>query len=111
VTIDDAIHGAFEKNLNLLAERFNISAADARIVQARFGTECDKQIKKNLLGEPRDVRQINGSSSRPGEASLLELPDAQRASNDAMQTYNDARADFARSLYLLDSASGRGVNP
>jgi outer membrane protein, heavy metal efflux system len=68
-------------------------------------------IEKNMLNEARDVRQITEYSYRRGEASLLELLDAQRAFNDAMQTYNDARADFARSLYLLDSASGRGINP
>ena len=50
-------------------------------------------------------------SYRRGEASLIELLDAQRAFNDTMQSYNDARAEYARSLYLMDSISGKGVNP
>jgi cobalt-zinc-cadmium efflux system outer membrane protein len=96
-----------------------IRAAEASIdnevetAYQQFSSSRDllSEIEKNMLNEARDVRQITEYSYRRGEASLLELLDAQRAFNDAMQTYNDARADFARSLYLLDSASGRGVNP
>jgi cobalt-zinc-cadmium efflux system outer membrane protein len=87
--------------------------SDVEIAYQQFASSRDllADIEKNMLGEARDVRQITEYSYRRGEASLLELLDAQRAFNDAMQTYNDARADFARSLYQLDSASGRGVNP
>jgi hypothetical protein len=28
-----------------------------------------------------------------------------------MQAFNDARADYSRSLYQLDSVSGKAVNP
>src|SRR5437764_15469734 len=34
VTLDQAIKEAVDKNLNLLAERYNVSIADARILQA-----------------------------------------------------------------------------
>ena len=44
------------------------------------------------------------------EATLVEFLDAQRAFNDTIQSYNDARADYARSLYQLDSVSGEAVN-
>lgn len=46
-----------------------------------------------------------------GEASLIELIDAQRAFNDTRRTYNEARAAFARSLYGIDAATGRGSPP
>ena len=36
VTIEQAVHEAVEHNLNLLAERYNISVADARIITARL---------------------------------------------------------------------------
>lgn len=68
-------------------------------------------IETNMLEEARQVRQITEYTYRRGEASLLEFLDAARAFNDTMQTYNDARADYARSLYLLDSVSGKGVTP
>lgn len=68
-------------------------------------------IEKTMLNEAREVRQITEYSYKRGEASLLEFLDATRAFNDTMQAYNDSRADYARSLYLLDSASGKGVNP
>jgi cobalt-zinc-cadmium efflux system outer membrane protein len=64
-----------------------------------------------MLGEAKDVRSITEYSYRRGEATLLEFLDAQRAFNETMQNYNDARTDYARSLYLLDSVSGRTVNP
>ena len=46
-------------------------------------------------------------SYRAGEASLIEFLDAQRAFNDTMQGYNEARAEFARGLYLIDSVTGK----
>lgn len=64
-------------------------------------------IETNMVNQARDVRQITEYSYRRGEASLVEFLDAQRAFNDTIQSYNQARADYARSLYLLDSATGR----
>ena len=41
------------------------------------------------------------------DASLVDFLDARRAFNDTMQGYNEARADYARSLYLIDSTTGK----
>jgi cobalt-zinc-cadmium efflux system outer membrane protein len=68
-------------------------------------------IEKRLLSEAREVREVTQYSYEQGEATLLELLDAQRTFNETMQAYNEARAEHARSLYRLDAASGRGVNP
>jgi cobalt-zinc-cadmium efflux system outer membrane protein len=57
--------------------------------------------------EARKARETTAYSYRSGEASLVEFLDAQRAFNDTMQTYNEARTEYARSLYLLDSVSGK----
>ena len=69
------------------------------------------RIEKGMLNQARDIRKITEYSYRRGEASFLELLDAQRAFNETMQGYNEARAELARSLYLIDSASGKAVNP
>lgn len=69
------------------------------------------RIRSSLLAEARQVRDITEFSYRRGEASLLEFLDAQRAHNDAMQSYNDARADLTRSLYLIEAISGKKVTP
>jgi cobalt-zinc-cadmium efflux system outer membrane protein len=37
--------------------------------------------------------------------------DAQRAFNETMQSYHEARAEYARALYLLDSVTGKAVKP
>jgi cobalt-zinc-cadmium efflux system outer membrane protein len=69
------------------------------------------RIEKDMLQQARDVRDTTEYSYRRGEASFVEFLDAQRAYNDTMQGYADARADYARNLYLLESVSGKGVNP
>jgi cobalt-zinc-cadmium efflux system outer membrane protein len=63
-------------------------------------------IEAEMLAKARNVRETTSYSYRRGEATLVELLDAQRAFNDTMQVYNEARANYARSLYLMDSVSG-----
>ena len=71
------------------------------------------EMEKDLLARARDVRSAMEYSYRRGEASLVEFLDAQRAFNDATQSYNSARADYARSLYLIDAvmAGAAGGRP
>ena len=78
--------------------------------QYRTSRAMLESIEKEMLQQARDVRSTTEYSYRRGEASLLEFLDAQRAFNDTIQSYNDARADYARSLYQLDSVSGEAVN-
>lgn len=66
-------------------------------------------IETEMLDRARDVRSTTEYSYRRGEASFIEFLDAVRAFNDTMQSYNEARADYARSLYALDSISGASV--
>jgi outer membrane protein TolC len=68
VTINQRVREAVERNLSLLAKRYDLSVAEIEY------------------------------SYRAGEASLVEFLDAQRAFNDTMQGYNEARAEYARSL-------------
>jgi cobalt-zinc-cadmium efflux system outer membrane protein len=85
-----------------------LAAAYEEYTSARSMLE---NIERSMLVEAREVRRVTEYSYKRGEATLLEFLDAQRAFNDTMQNYNDARTDYARSLYLLDSVSGRAVNP
>jgi cobalt-zinc-cadmium efflux system outer membrane protein len=63
-------------------------------------------IESQMLTKAENVRSTTEYSYREGEASFVEFLDAVRAFNETMQTYNEARADYARSLYQLDSISG-----
>ena len=98
--------------------------AKIRALQNDIGTEVQnayqqyatakdllESFEKDMLAQARDVRETTVYSYRRGEASFVELLDAQRAFNDTMQGYNEARAEYARSLYLIDSISGKAVNP
>jgi outer membrane protein, heavy metal efflux system len=68
------------------------------------------RVEGTLLDRARDVRQITEYAYRRGEASFLEFLDAQRAYNETMQAYNQARAEFARSRYGIDSAIGASTS-
>jgi cobalt-zinc-cadmium efflux system outer membrane protein len=64
-----------------------------------------EDIEGRILSKARDVRQTTEYSYRRGEASLIEFLDAQRTFNEVMQSYAQARANYARSLYQIDSVS------
>jgi cobalt-zinc-cadmium efflux system outer membrane protein len=64
------------------------------------------RIEESLFGRAQDVRRVTEFSYRRGEATFLEFLDAQRAYNETVQAHNEARADFARSLYSIDAATG-----
>jgi cobalt-zinc-cadmium efflux system outer membrane protein len=46
-------------------------------------------------------------SYRRGEASFMDFLDARRACNETTQSYNEARAEYARSIFLIDATIGR----
>jgi cobalt-zinc-cadmium efflux system outer membrane protein len=73
--------------------------------------ELLESIERDMLDQARDVRDTTEYSYRRGEASFVELLDAQRAFNDTRQSYNEAGAEYARNLYLIDAVSGKAVNP
>lgn len=68
-----------------------------------------ENIESRMLRQAHIVREVTEYSYRRGGATLLEFLDAQRAFNDTMQGHNEARAEYARSLYLLDAVSGKAV--
>jgi outer membrane protein, heavy metal efflux system len=69
-----------------------------------------ERIENQMLNQARDVRATMEYSYRRGEASLVEFLDAVRTFNDTTRSYNEARADYARSLYSLDAIAG-GATP
>jgi cobalt-zinc-cadmium efflux system outer membrane protein len=87
-------------------------ASELTTTYAEYSTarEIVDTIERQMLTQAKDVRTTTEYSYRRGEATFVEFLDAVRAFNDTMQSYNGARAEFARSLYALDSISGK-VNP
>ena len=94
------------------------AGAQIRALEARVNSEATgawqqystsrgllDDIEQKMVAKAREVRQTTEYSYRRGEATLVEFLDAQRAFNDVMQSYNEARANYARSLYLLDSVT------
>jgi cobalt-zinc-cadmium efflux system outer membrane protein len=90
----------------------NDIASEVANAYAQYATsrEIVDTIERQMLTQAQDVRTTTEYSYRGGEASFIEFLDAVRAFNDTMQSYNEARAEYARSLYTLDSISGK-VNP
>lgn len=91
-----------------------VAAREAEIVQevqAAYETyaaarDVVANIETYMLAQARDVRATTEYSYRRGEASFIEFLDAVRTFNETMQSYNGARAEFARSLHALDSIAG-----
>jgi cobalt-zinc-cadmium efflux system outer membrane protein len=79
--------------------------------QYRTARDLLDDIEKTMIGQAREVRDTTEYSYKRGEATLLELLDAQRAFNETMQSYHEARAEYARALYLLDSVTGKAAKP
>ena len=67
-----------------------------------------EQIENKMLTDAREVRSITEYAYQRGEASLVELLDAQRAFNETMESHLGAQAECARSRYLIDAVSGKG---
>jgi len=116
----------FNKNQGEIARaqrEINLSGARIGASEAAIQTEVEKALRQynvsralllglenDLLAKAKSVRDATEYSYRRGEASLVEFLDAQRAFNDAMQTFNEASASYARSLYLIDTVSGATVS-
>ena len=64
-----------------------------------------------MLTQARDVRAITDYAYRRGEASLIEFLDAQRVFNETMQAWNEARAEYARSVFLVRATVGEDGAP
>ncbi|MCS7041825.1 MAG: TolC family protein [Bryobacteraceae bacterium] len=66
-----------------------------------------ESIEQEMIGQARRVRDTIEFSYRRGEASFIDLLDAQRTFAETMQGYNEARVEYARTLYLLDAIIAR----
>ena len=85
------------------------SEVDTAYAQYEIARTTVERIESTMLQKARDVREITEYSYRRGEATFVEFLDATRAYNETIQGYNDARAEYARTLYLIDSVSGKVV--
>ena len=116
----------FNKNQGEIAraqrER-ELAGAKRKALEAVVNTDVEKayrqylvsrqmleNIEGDMLERAKSVMDTTEYAYKRGEASLIEFLDAQRAFSDATQTYNDARASYARSLYLLDAVTGALVS-
>ena len=116
----------FNKNQGEIARaqrEINLAAARVDALEMSIQTEVENahrqylvskqlltSIETEMLSKAKSVRDTTEYSYRRGEASLVEFLDAQRAFNDVNQTFNEARANYARSLYLIDAVSGATVS-
>lgn len=116
----------FNKNQGEIARaqrEINLAAARVDALEMSIQTEVENahrqylvskqlltSIETEMLSKAKSVRDTTEYSYRRGEASLVEFLDAQRAFNEVNQTFNEARANYARSLYLIDAVSGATVS-
>lgn len=70
-----------------------------------------QSFETGLLKKAEQVLETASYAYRRGDASLIELLDAQRAFNETRRSYNEARAAFADALYTIDAVTARKVPP
>jgi outer membrane protein, heavy metal efflux system len=89
----------------------NSAAADVESTYEQYAiaTTMLSNLETDMLDQSRQIRRTAEESYRAAKVSLLEFLDAQRAYTDTMQSYNDARANYARSLYAMEAATGQNV--
>ena len=85
----------------VIAGQVDVAAAQSATAEATL-----KTVETDMLTQARDVRAITDYAYRRGEATLIEFLDAQRAFNETMQAWNDAGAEYARSVFLVRAAIG-----
>lgn len=103
VTQTEARVRALERDVT---EEVSTAYADYTLARDTLAT-----IEGRMLADARAVRTATDYAYRRGEASLIELLDAQRAFDDTMRSYTDARAQYARSAYALDALTDGGIHP
>jgi cobalt-zinc-cadmium efflux system outer membrane protein len=86
-------------------------AADVRTALHEYVTTRDlvATIERDLLTPATHARDISAYTYKAGGGTLLELLDSQRAFNDTMQSYVDARASLRRTIARLNAAVGTEV--
>ncbi|MFZ6177266.1 TolC family protein [Nannocystis pusilla] len=88
-------------------QAIRIEAANAHVAY-EVARELLASFEGGMLARAEQVLATAEYAYRRGEASLIELIDAQRAHNDTRRTYNEARAAFARALYEIDAVTASG---
>jgi len=89
----------------------NSAAADVESTYEQYAIASTilSNLEVDMLEQSRQIRRTAEESYRARKVSLLEFLDAQRAYTDTMQSYNDARANYARGLYAMEAATGQNV--
>ncbi|MCY1058603.1 TolC family protein [Nannocystis sp. SCPEA4] len=90
---------AVEQSIRVEAENAHVDYEVARDLLRSF--------EGGMLAKAEQVLATAEYAYERGEAGLIELIDAQRAFNDTRRTYNEARASFAKSLYVIDAVTAR----
>ncbi len=78
-------------------------------LQYRTARESLHRVEGTMVAKATDVRQITERAYRRGGATFLDFLDAQKAYIDTVQLRNTALAEFAKSLYSIDAATGTSL--
>lgn len=79
-------------------------------LQYRTARESLGRVQERTLAKATDVRQITERAYRRGGASFLDFLEAERAYNDTVQIRNATSADYAKSLYAIEAATGASLD-
>lgn len=88
-----------------------VAEVDLAAAQADAALAARTMVEGRMVEEARAVRETTDYTYRRGEVTMMVFLDAQRAFNETMQARNEARAEYARSFFLLRAAVGEEPVP
>jgi outer membrane protein, heavy metal efflux system len=101
-------HAQLEQRLKALRASV-ASDVESAYEQYAIAHTLMSNMEADMLEQSREVRRTAEESYLAGKVPLVDYLDAERAYSDTMQSYNEARASYARSLYAMESVTGKNV--
>ena len=83
-----------------------LTDVEKAFVAYRISRDRLRLFDGRILRQASEVRDIEQVAYQEGQRGLLSFLDAQRAYNQTLVSYNEARHAFAMSVYQLESATG-----
>jgi cobalt-zinc-cadmium efflux system outer membrane protein len=99
-------HAQIEARIRSLEQEVAADVANA-FEQYTTARSLLESIESDMVDQSKRVRDVMEFSYRRGEATFVELLDAQRTFIETMQGLNEARAEYAKSLYAIDAITGK----
>jgi len=108
--IERARQEQLQTSARILALRSTIeNDVEISWLQNQAARESLRRVEEKMMAKAIDIRLITQQAYHRGTITFVEFLDAQRAYYETIQARIAAMADYAKSLYQMDAATGGNV--